>query len=43
VFPTDLWTFPVAVGLEAAGIISHVLREKKIRGVDSGKAAPAVS
>lgn len=43
VFPTDLWTFPVAVGLEAAGIISHVLREKKMRGADSGKAAPAVS
>jgi len=30
VFPTALWTFPVAVALEALGIVLHVLRFNKL-------------
>lgn len=43
VFPTDLWTFPVAIGLEAAGITLHLLRVKKLRGAQTGKTVAAVS
>ena len=36
IFPTDLWTFPVAVGLEAAAILLHVIRFRKMKGTGPG-------
>jgi len=31
IFPTKLWTFPLAVGLEALAIILHLIRYKKLQ------------
>lgn len=43
VFPTDLWTFPLAVGLETLAIVLHVTRFRKVRGNDSGETVEATA
>jgi TRAP transporter 4TM/12TM fusion protein len=43
IFPTELWTFPVAVGLEALGILLHVIRFRKLNGMKRPEAVTAAS
>ena len=43
IFPTDLWTFPVAVGLEAVAILLHVIRFRKMKGTGPGTVMQAAA
>ena len=36
IFPTGLWTFPLAVGLETVAILLHVIRFRKMKGTSPG-------
>ncbi len=41
VFPTDLWSFPLAVGLEALAIVLHVVRFRKLNAQNDGEKSVA--
>ncbi len=43
IFPTELWTFPVAVGLETLGVVLHVIRFRKLTGKKQAEVAASAA